>query len=110
MIRRPVPERRSSGSEYPVIPIASAKTSSPIPISQLISRGLRYAPVKKTRSWWMTIAATKTRAAQWWICRMTSPARTSKLMSSVETYAADSVCPWSGRYEPSYTTGVASGT
>ena len=51
---------------------------------QLVSRGLRKAPVKKTRSRWTEIAATKNRAAQWWIWRMSRPPRTSKLMSSVE--------------------------
>ena len=44
---------------------------------QLISRGRRNAPVKKMRSRWTTIAATNSSAAQWWICRMTRPPRTS---------------------------------
>ena len=47
---------------------------------QLISRGRRKAPVKKMRMRWAMIAPTNSSAAQWWIWRMTSPARTSKLM------------------------------
>ena len=43
---------------------------------QLISRGLRKAPVKKIRHMWNVTAARKIRAAQWWAWRMTSPART----------------------------------
>ena len=39
-------------------------------MTQLISRGLRNAPVKNTRNMWTIIAATKISAAQWWICRM----------------------------------------
>ena len=45
-----------------------------MPTSQLISRGLRKAPVKKTRIRWTAMAATKTSAAQWCTWRMTSPA------------------------------------
>ena len=47
---------------------------------QLISRGLRKAPVKKIRHMWNRMAATKIRAAQWWAWRMTSPNRTLKEM------------------------------
>ena len=43
------------------------------------SRGLRKAPVKKTRSRWRTIATTKTSAAQWWVWRISSPAFRSRL-------------------------------
>jgi hypothetical protein len=53
-------------------------------MSQLSSRGLRKAPVKKTRIMWTIIAAMKIIAAQWCICRMSRPPRTSKEMSSVE--------------------------
>ena len=52
-------------------------------MSQFSSRGLRNAPVKNTRHMWISIAATNSNAAQWWICRMIRPPRTSKLMSSV---------------------------
>ena len=55
---------------------------------QLNSRGLRYAPVKNTRSMCTMIAATNSSAAQWWICRISSPPRTSKLMFSVDAYAS----------------------
>ncbi len=55
-----------------------------IPTIQLRSRGRRNAPVKKTRSMWTTIAATKTRAAQWCVWRISSPAFTSSEMSTVE--------------------------
>ena len=44
---------------------------------QFSSRGLRNAPVKKTRSMCTTIAAMNSRAAQWCICRMMRPPRTS---------------------------------
>lgn len=70
------------------------------PTNQLSSRGLRNAPVKKTRIRWTTIAATKTSAAQWWVCRISSPARTSQLSRTVEAYAADVLLPSSGAYEP----------
>ena len=46
------------------------------PIIQLISRGLRKAPLKKIRHMWKSTAARKIRAAQWWAWRMTSPKRT----------------------------------
>ena len=70
-------------------------------MTQFISRGLRNAPVKKTRSRWTDTAATKNSAAQWWIWRMSRPPRTSKEMSSVEAYASDIFTPLSGTYEPS---------
>ncbi len=60
------------------------RVNSTMPISQLNSRGLRYAPVKKIRSMCAISAAMNRSAAQWWICRMSSPPRTSKLMFSVE--------------------------
>ena len=59
-----------------------------VPITQLISRGLRNAPVKNRRSAWIMMDATNSSAAQWWICRISSPPRTSKLMFSVEEYAS----------------------
>ena len=52
------------------------------PIIQLSSRGRRNAPVKKMRMRCTTMAAMNSSAAQWWIWRMTSPARTSKLSST----------------------------
>ena len=54
------------------------------PIIQLSSRGLRKAPVKNTRARCTTIEARNSSAAQWWIWRITRPARTSKLSSSAE--------------------------
>ena len=61
---------------------------APIPITNSVtpkihesSRGLRNAPVKNTRSRCATIAAMNTSAAQWWVWRITSPARTSKRSS-----------------------------
>jgi len=63
------------------------------PISQFISRGFRNAPVKKTRIMWTTIAAMKTRAAQWWIWRIRRPPRTSKDRCSVEANASDISTP-----------------
>ena len=59
------------------------------PISKVTSRGLRNAPVTNTRIRWMSIPAMNTMAAQWWICRISSPPRTSKLMCSVDAYASD---------------------
>ncbi len=53
-------------------------------MSQLSSRGLRNAPVKKTRIRWTMMAAMNSIAAQWCICRMSRPPRTSKEMCSVE--------------------------
>ena len=54
-------------------------------MTQLSSRGLRNAPVKNTRNMCTVIAATKIRAAQWWICRMSRPPRTSNDSRSVES-------------------------
>ena len=65
------------------------------PTTQLISRGLRNAPVKKIRAMCTTMAATNIRAAQWWIWRITSPARTSKLREMADRYAADISTPCS---------------
>ena len=59
--------------------------NSTMPISQLISRGLRYAPVKNTRSMCAMIATMNRSAAQWWICRISRPPRTSKVMFSVDS-------------------------
>jgi hypothetical protein len=67
-----------------VKPFITARRSRLTPTSQLISRGRRKAPVKKTRQTWVTREATKTRAAQWWSWRITSPARTSKLSRTAE--------------------------
>ena len=53
-------------------------------MTQFSSRGLRNAPVKNTRNMCTVIAATKIKDAQWWICRMIRPPRTSKEMSSVD--------------------------
>jgi hypothetical protein len=80
VMRSPVPDSRSSGSEYPENPLNRASSSSVTPTIQLISRGRRKAPVKKIRMRWATMAAMNTLAAQWCIWRITIPARTSKLM------------------------------
>lgn len=73
-------------------------------MTQFISRGLRKAPVKKIRSRCAPMAATNIRAAQWCICRMRSPPRTSKLMRRVESNACVMRTPRIGTYRPSYTT------
>jgi hypothetical protein len=78
-------------------------------MSQLSSRGRRKAPVKKTRIMWIATTPTNTSAVQWWICRTSSPARTSKLMFRTDAYAADTSVPTSGSYPPSYVTSRASG-
>ena len=67
------------------------------PMTQLSSRGLRNAPVRKTRSMCTVIATQNMRAAQWWICRMSRPPRTSKEIANVDEYASDIVMPLSGR-------------
>jgi len=81
-----------------------------MPISQLTSRGFRYEPWKKMRSVCAMIAAMNRSAAQWWICRTSSPPRMSKEMFSVDWYACDIVMPSSLAYEPWYTTGAVDGT
>ncbi len=52
--------------------------------------------MKKIRSMCTTIAAMKSSADQWCICRMISPPRTSNEMFSVVSYAADMCVPRSG--------------
>ncbi len=59
------------------------------PISQLISRGLRKAPVKKMRRLWVSIAAMNSMAAQWCICRSSRPPRMSNDSASVDANASD---------------------
>ena len=39
-------------------------------------------------------------AAQWWICLISSPPRTSKLIRSVDSYASLILMPSSLTYEP----------
>ena len=57
-------------------------------MTQLSSRGLRNAPVKKTRNMCTVIETVNNSADQWWIWRMMSPPRTSKLMSTVDLKAS----------------------
>ena len=75
--------------------------SSSEPITQLVSRGRRNAPVKKMRARCTMIDAANSSAAQWWIWRTNRPPRISKLMSSVDAYALDISTPRSGWYTPS---------
>ena len=56
--------------------------------------------MKNTRSMWIVSAAMNRSAAQWWICRISSPPRTSKLMFSVDWYAWLTERPFSLVYEP----------
>lgn len=79
------------------------------PNSQLISRGLRNAPVKNTRIMCTNMLTRKISAAQWWICRMSRPPRTSNEMCIVELNASDISCPWSGTYGPTYSTSFIDG-
>ena len=65
-------------------------------MTQLASRGLRNAPVKKIRAMCTTIAAMNSSAAQWCICRMNRPPRTSNERFSEDSYAADISVPRSG--------------
>ncbi len=77
-------------------PSAIARMKRTKPNTQLISRGLRNAPVKKTRSMCRPMAATNSRAAQWCIWRTKSPPRMSNEMSSVDAIATDISTPLSG--------------
>ena len=65
------------------------RTSSSTPMIQFTSRGLRNAPVKKMRIMCSIIEKTNSSAAQWWICRISRPPRTSKEMFSVDANAID---------------------
>src|SRR3984893_7985049 len=84
--------------------------SSPMQISQLSSRGLRYAPVKNTRVMCAKIATMNMIAAQWWICLISRPPRMSNEMFSVDWYACDIERPSSLVYEPWYTTTALDGS
>ncbi len=64
-----------------------------MPMTQLISRGLRNAPVKKIRNMCTTIAAMNSSAAQWCTWRTNRPPRVSNEMSSVEANARDISMP-----------------
>ena len=79
-------------------------------MTQLASRGLRNAPVKNTRNMCTNMAATKINAAQWCICRMNRPPRTSNEISSVDSRARDISTPWRFLYGPSYTTSAIEGS
>jgi len=57
--------------------------------------------VKKTRNMWTTIDAMKISAAQWWICRMSRPPRTSNDRRSVEENASDISTPFIEGHGPS---------
>lgn len=83
--RRPVPDSRSSGSEYPKNPSNSARINSSEPITQVISRGRRNAPVKNIRHICTIIDATNSNAVQWCTCRTNNPPRTSKLRFRVDS-------------------------
>ncbi len=62
-------------------------------MAQFASRGLRNAPVKKMRAMCTTIDAMNSSAAQWCICRMNRPPRTSNERCSDDSYAADMSTP-----------------
>src|SRR6478736_900940 len=80
------------------------------PTSQLISRGLRNAPVKNTRAMWVTIAAVNSSADQWCICRMSMPPGTWKLVTRVDSNALDITTPCLVAKSPSYVTMSIEGT
>ena len=73
-----------------------ASSDRTVPMTQLSSRGLRNAPVKKTRNMCTVIDTVNISADQWWIWRMISPPRTSKLMSTVDLNASLIGMPLSG--------------
>ena len=56
-----------------------------VPMIQLVSRGLRKAPVKKMRAMCTTIEPTKMSAAQWCIWRISRPPRTANEMLTVDS-------------------------
>ena len=64
-----------------------ANVNNVTPMFQLSSRGLRKAPVKKTRAMCTTMAPTKMSQAQWCIWRIKSPPRTAKEILTVEENA-----------------------
>ena len=57
--------------------------------------------MKNTRIMCVTIAAMKISAAQWWICRMSRPPRTSNDSRSVEANASDISTPFIAAHGPS---------
>jgi hypothetical protein len=57
--------------------------------------------VKNTRIMCVTIEAMKMSAAQWWICRMSSPPRTSNDRRRVEANASDISTPFIAAQGPS---------
>ncbi len=109
-IFKPAPDSASPGSEYPVKPSPMTSRNIVKPMTQLSSRGLRNAPVKKMRPMCVTIAAAKTSAHQWCACRITSPACVSNDSFSTDAYAPVIVRPCSdGIAVPSYTTRASEG-
>ena len=88
------PESMSSGRMLPDSPAAMPASSRPTQISQ---SGSRNRPRKNTRTNRRHTAATNRSADQWCTCRISSPARTSKLMFSVDWYARLIVRPSSLR-------------
>ena len=74
-------------------PARKPSRNSVTPITQFVSRGLRKAPVKKIRAMCTTIDAMNSSAAQWCICRMNRPPRTSNEMFSDDSKAADISVP-----------------
>jgi hypothetical protein len=65
-------------------------------MTQFSSRGLRNAPVKNTRIMWTEMDMMNRSAAQWCVCRMSRPPRTSKEMRTVDRYASLTVSPSRG--------------
>ena len=55
------------------------------------------AKAQRGRARWATIAATNTSAAQWWIWRITIPARTSKLMRMADSWVVSTILSMSSR-------------
>ena len=86
--RAPCPRAGRRPSSSRCSPRAARASSIVSPMQYVRSRGLRNAPVKKTRSRCRTIAARNTFAAQWCVWRISSPALTSSEMSTTDAYAA----------------------
>ena len=88
------PESMSSGRMVPDSPASMPASSRAVQISQ---SGSRNRPRKNTQISRRPTAATDRSADQWCTCRISSPPRTSKLMSSVDWYARLIVRPSSLR-------------
>ncbi len=92
-IRRPVPDRLSSGRPYPLQPQTRTTRKAPTVSTQIPRRGRRKAAVKNAPASCSSNEAGSSRAAQWWACRRSRPPGTSKDSHSVDANARDIAVP-----------------